>query len=162
MRISVGDRLPAATLVKLGESGPEQVDLAGLTAGRNVVIFAVPGAFTPTCSSSHMPSFIRSKAAFDAKGVEEIICVSVNDPFVMKAWGEATGAAAAGITLLADAEGAMTKAMGLSFDAPPAGLIGRSHRYALQAVDGEVRVIQIEDSPGACTVSGGEALLEAI
>ncbi len=162
MRISVGDRLPAATLVKLGENGPEQVDLGALTKGRTVVIFGVPGAFTTTCSISHLPSFIRTKAGFDAKGVDEIVCVSVNDPFVLKAWSEVTGAGTAGITLLGDAEGTLTKAMGLSFDAPAAGLIGRSHRYAMQVVDGEVRVLQIEDNPGACTVSGGEAMLEAI
>lgn len=162
MRISAGDRLPAAKLVKIGEAGPEQVDLGELTAGRKVVIFAVPGAYTPTCSSSHVPSFIRTKDGFTEKGVEEIVCISVNDPFVLKAWGEDTGATGAGITLLGDADGALTKAMGLSFDAPPAGLIGRSHRYAMLVEDGEVRVLQIEDSPGACSVSGGEALLAAI
>ena len=86
------------------------------TKGRKVVIFAVPGAFTPTCHSAHVPSFVRTKDQFDAKGVDEIICVSANDPFVMKAWGEATGATAAGITMLGDADASFTKAMGMEFD----------------------------------------------
>jgi peroxiredoxin len=162
MAISVGDRLPEATLVRIGASGPEQVDVAGLTKGRKVVIFAVPGAYTPTCHSAHVPSFIRTKDGFAAKGVDEIVCVSVNDPFVMKAWGEATGAAAAGISLLADAEGAFTKALGLDFSAPAVGLIGRSKRYALLAEDGVVKVLHLEESPGTCEISGGEALLAAI
>jgi peroxiredoxin len=162
MAISVGDRLPEATLVRIGASGPEQVDVAGLTKGRKVVIFAVPGAYTPTCHSAHVPSFIRTKDGFAAKGVDEIVCVSVNDPFVMKAWGEATGAAAAGISLLADAEGAFTKALGLDFSAPAVGLIGRSKRYALLAEDGVVKVLHLEESPGTCEISGGEALLSAI
>ncbi|MDZ4095360.1 MAG: peroxiredoxin [Paracoccaceae bacterium] len=162
MTISVGDKLPEATLVTIGEKGPEQVNLSDRLKGRNVVIFAVPGAFTPTCSSAHVPSFIRTKPGFDAKGVDEIICVSVNDPFVMKAWGEATGATAAGITLLADAQSDLTGALGLAFDAPAAGLMARSKRYALQAKDGVVTVLHLEESPGVCEISGGEALLAAI
>ncbi|ACM02131.1 peroxiredoxin [Cereibacter sphaeroides] len=162
MVISVGDRLPEATLVRIGAEGPEQVQLSERLKGRNVVIFAVPGAFTPTCHSAHVPSFIRTKDQFAGKGVDEIICVSVNDPFVMKAWGESTGASGAGITMLSDADGTFTKALGLAFDAPPVGLIGRSRRYALQAKDGVVAVIHLEESPGVCETSGGEALLAAI
>jgi peroxiredoxin len=94
--------------------------------------------------------------------VDEIICISVNDPFVMKAWGEATGATAAGISMLSDAEGAFTKALGLDFTAPPVGLIGRSKRYALYAEDGVVKTLHLEESPGQCEISGGEALLAAI
>ncbi|TMV72785.1 peroxiredoxin [Thioclava sp. BHET1] len=162
MTISVGDKLPEVDLVRLGEKGPEKVNLGALTKGRKVVIFAVPGAYTPTCSSAHVPSFIRTKDGFDAKGVDEIVCVSVNDPFVMKAWGEATGANGAGITMLGDAMGEMTKAIGMAFDAPPAGLIGRSKRYALYAEDGVVKVLHQEESPGTCEISGGESLLAAI
>lgn len=162
MGISVGDRLPEATLIRLGAEGPEQVALSDRLKGRNVVIFAVPGAYTPTCHSAHVPSFIRTLPQFRDKGVDEVICIAVNDPFVMKAWGEATGATEAGITLLSDAESAFTKAMGLDFDAPPVGLIGRSKRYALQAVDGVVKVLHLEQSPGVCETSGGEALLAAI
>ena len=162
MTIKIGDNLPAATFSRMGGEGPEQVELAGLTAGRKVVIFAVPGAFTPTCHSAHVPSFIRSKDAFIAKGVDEIICVSVNDPFVMKAWGEATGAGEAGLTLLADGTGAFTKAIGMDFDAPPVGLMGRSKRYAMLVEDGVVAILNVEESPGTCEVSAGEALLAAM
>ena len=162
MVISVGDRLPEADLVRLGDAGPEQVSIDALTKGRKVVIFAVPGAFTPTCHSAHVPSFMRTKDAFAAKGVDEVVCISVNDPFVMKAWGEATGAAEAGISMLADGTGAFTAAMGLSFDAPPVGLMARSKRYALMAEDGVVKVLHLEESPGTCEISGGEALLAAI
>ena len=162
MTISVGDKLPEVDLVRLGETGPEKVNLGALTKDRKVVIFAVPGAYTPTCSSTHVPSFIRTKDGFDAKGVDEIVCVSVNDPFVMKAWGEATGANGAGITMLGDAMSEMTKAIGMAFDAPPAGLIGRSKRYALYAEDGVVKVLYQEESPGSCEISGGESMLAAI
>jgi cytochrome c peroxidase len=162
MVISVGDRLPEADLVRLGDAGPEQVSIDALTKGRKVVIFAVPGAFTPTCHSAHVPSFMRTKDAFAAKGVDEVVCISVNDPFVMKAWSEATGAAEAGISMLADGTSAFTAAMGLSFDAPPVGLMARSKRYALMAEDGVVKVLHLEESPGTCEISGGEALLAAI
>ncbi|GLP84849.1 peroxiredoxin [Tritonibacter mobilis] len=160
--ISVGDKLPAATLTRIGENGPEQVEISDLAQGRKLAIFAVPGAFTPTCHSAHVPSFIRTKDQFAAKGVDEIICVSGNDPFVMKAWGEATGAAEAGISMLADAECAFTHAIGMRFDAPPAGLIGRSKRYAMIVEDGEVKILHLEESPGTCEVSAGEALLDAL
>ncbi len=160
--IKVGDTLPGATLLAVGEAGPGAVDLGEKLKGRKVVIFGLPGAYTGTCSTAHVPSFIRTADKFAAKGVDEIICVSVNDPFVMKAWGEATGATAAGISFLGDADGSFTKAIGLAFDAPPVGLFGRSKRYALLAEDGVVKVLNLEASPGQCEISGGEALLAAI
>lgn len=159
MTISQGDQLPDAKLVQLGANGPEAVSMADKTKGRKVVVFAVPGAYTPTCHSAHVPSFVRTKDQFAAKGVDEIICVSVNDPFVMKAWGEATGATAAGITMLADADSSFTKALGMTFDAPPAGLMERSKRYAMLVENGKVTLFQPEESPGTCEVSAGEALL---
>ena len=159
MTIAQGDRLPEATLVKMGPDGPETVDLAKHAAGKTLVVFAVPGAFTPTCHSAHVPSFIRTKDGFSEKGVDEIICVSVNDPFVLKAWGESTGATEAGITMLGDAQSAFTKAIGMDFDTPPAGLIGRSKRYAMIVEDGVVTRLHVEESPGVCEISGGEALL---
>lgn len=159
MTISPGDKLPVATLLT---AGAEPVDVGQLTGGRRVVIFAVPGAYTGTCTTAHVPSFIRTKADFDAKGIDAIYCVSVNDPFVMQAWGESTGATAAGIGMLADPAGEFTKAVGMTFDAPARGLINRSRRYAMLVEDGVVRVFQAEESPGQCTVSGGEALLAAI
>ena len=162
MTISQGDTLPDATLVTMGDDGPEPVTMADKLKGRKVVVFAVPGAFTPTCHSAHVPSFARTKDQFDAKGVDEIICVSCNDPFVMKAWGEATGATAAGITMLADAQSEFTKAIGMDFDALPAGLVARSKRYAMLVDDGTVALFQPEESPGVCEVSGGEALLASM
>lgn len=162
MSITTGDKLPDATLVRLGDEGPETVSLSEKTKGRKVVIFAVPGAFTPTCHSAHVPSFIRTREGLAEKGVDEIICVSVNDPFVMKTWGEATGATEAGITMLGDPEAGFTKAIGMEFSAPPAGLIDRSKRYAMLVEDGEVKLFHAEESPGTCEVSAGESLLAAM
>ncbi|WP_278922798.1 MULTISPECIES: peroxiredoxin [Pseudophaeobacter] len=160
--ISAGEKLPDATLTQMGAEGPEQVKITDKVKGRKVAIFAVPGAFTPTCHSAHVPSFIRTKDQFMAKGVDEIICISANDPFVMQAWGEATGATAAGITMLADAESSFTDAIGMRFDAPPAGLIGRSLRYAMLVEDGVVSVLNMEENPGQCELSAGEGLLDAM
>ncbi|MEM6887514.1 MAG: peroxiredoxin [Pseudomonadota bacterium] len=159
MSITQGATLPDATLIQLGADGPQEVSLSDKTAGRKIIVFAVPGAYTPTCHSAHVPSFIRTKDQFMEKGVDEIICVSVNDPFVMKAWGEATGAAEAGITMLADPGSAFTKSIGMEFDAPPVGLIARSKRYAMLVEDGKVTLFQEEESPGVCEVSAGEGLL---
>jgi glutaredoxin/glutathione-dependent peroxiredoxin len=162
MAISVGDTLPEATLLTMGASGPEGVSLHAKLKGRSVVIFGLPGAYTGTCTTAHVPSFIRTKDAFAAKGVDEIICVSVNDPFVMGAWGASTGATDAGIAMMGDADAGLTKAMGVDFTAPPVGLFSRSKRYALHAVDGVVKVLHMEENPGVCETSGGEALLAAI
>ena len=162
MTLSTGDKLPEATLLHMGADGPEEVALSSKTAGRKVVIFAVPGAFTPTCHSAHVPSFVRTKDALAAKGVDEIICVSVNDPFVMGSWGEATGASAAGITMMGDAECSFTKAIGMDFTAPPVGLIARSKRYAMVVDDGTVSLLHVEENPGVCETSAGEALLDAM
>jgi glutaredoxin/glutathione-dependent peroxiredoxin len=162
MSVKVGQELPNAALLKIGADGPETVDLGAKLKGRKVVIFGLPGAYTGTCTSAHVPSFIRTKPAFDAKGVDEIICISVNDPFVMAAWGKDTGAAAAGITMLGDAESSFTKAVGMAFSAAPVGFVDRSRRYALYAEDGVVKVLHAEESPGVCETSGGEALLAAI
>jgi glutaredoxin/glutathione-dependent peroxiredoxin len=161
MAIDVGTRLPDATLLRIGDNGPEQVALADRLKGRKVVIFAVPGAFTPTCHSAHVPSFIRVMDDLRAKGVDEVICVATNDPHVMRAWGEATGAAAAGIAMLSDADCSFTEAVGMRFDAPPAGLFARSMRYALAAENGVVTVWHPEPARG-CAVSGGEAMLAAL
>lgn len=162
MTISIGDTLPDATLSRLGDQGPEPVSLSAKTAGRKIVIFAVPGAFTPTCSSAHVPSFIRTKNQFDAKGVDEIICLSVNDPHVMKAWGEVTGATKAGITMLADSDSSFTTAIGMNFDFPPAGYFARSMRYAMLVEDGKVTVLNVEEARGVCEVSAGEGLLDSM
>lgn len=162
MTISEGATLPDATLLHIGDAGPGTVSMSAKLTGRKVVIFGLPGAYTGTCTSAHVPSFIRTADKFASKGVDEIICVAVNDPFVMKAWGEATGATAAGITMLGDADASFTKALGLAFTAPPVGFFDRSKRYALYAENGVVKVLHVEESPGVCEASGGESLLAAI
>lgn len=159
--LSIGERLPDATFVRMGKDGPETVVLADRLKARKVVVFGLPGAFTGPCSTAHMPSFIRTAEAFRKKGVEEIICVAVNDPFVLQAWGEATGATAAGITLLGDADGSFTKALKMGFTAAHLGLIGRSNRYALMLEDGIITAANI-DKPGECNISTGEQLLAVI
>jgi peroxiredoxin len=161
MTIAVGDTLPEANLLVF-DGEPGTVLLSSLVTGRKVVIFGLPGAFTRTCDASHVPSFIRTKDDFAAKGVDEIICISVNDPFVMAAWSKSSGAGDAGIRMLADADGGLTKAMGLDFDAPPVGLHGRSKRFAMLVENGVVKVLHLEENPGVCDMSGGEAMLEAI
>lgn len=158
MALNQGDKLPGGTLLEMTQDGPAQVDLAQYATGR-VAIFALPGAYTGTCSTQHVPSFIRTADQFRAKGVDRIVCVSVNDPFVMGAWAKDTGADKAGLTFLADADGAFTAAMGMNFDAPPAGLFGRSKRYAMLVEDGTITTLQVEESPGQCSISGGESLL---
>ena len=162
MSISVGDKLPDATLYQMGDNGPEAVQLSAKLGNRKVVIFAVPGAFTPTCDTSHVPSFIRTKGALAEKGIDEIICLSVNDPFVMARWGDSTGATAAGITMLGDSEAAFTKAIGMDFSAPPAGLIDRSLRYAMVVDDGVVTLLNKEEQPGTCELTAGETILETL
>lgn len=161
MTISTGDTLPDATLMKLGAQGPETVTISALTKGRKVVIFAVPGAYTPTCHSAHVPSFVRVMDALKAKGVDEVICLAGNDPFVMAAWGAATGATDAGITMLSEADGSFAKAIGMELDAPAAGLFARSKRYAMAVEDGVVTVWHPETGAG-CEISGGEAMVEAL
>ncbi|WP_425098063.1 peroxiredoxin [Tropicibacter sp. S64] len=162
MTIQIGDTLPSATLSRMGANGPEQVELGSLLKGRKVVIFALPGAFTGTCTTAHVPSFMRTRDGFAEKGVDEVICLSVNDPFVMGAWSESTGAGKAGITMLGDPAAEFTKAVGMNFTAPPAGLIDRSKRYAMVVDDGKVTVLHAEENPGVCETSGGEALLAAL
>ena len=161
MALSVGGRMPDANLIMMGANGPETVRLSDRLNGRKVVVFALPGAFTGTCSTAHIPSFMRTADQFRAKGVDEINCISVNDPFTLKAWGDATGATKAGITHLGDADGAMTRGLGLDFTAPQLGLIGRSNRYAALVEDGVVTRLNL-DKPGECNISQGEALLETL
>lgn len=162
MTIAIGDNLPETTFVELGDDGPKPVQVSEVMRGRKVALFAVPGAYTPTCSNKHVPSFVNAAKALSEKGVDEIICVSVNDPFVMNAWGEATGAKSAGIRMLADPESAFTKGVGLEFSAAPAGLLSRSKRYSMLVEDGVVKVLNIEKSPGDATCSLGEALVDQV
>jgi len=162
MTISVGDKVPSVTLIQKQNDAPAAVSLDDRLAGRKVVIFGLPGAFTPTCSSAHVPSFIRTADQFAAKGVDEIICVAVNDMHVMKLWGEQTGGTAAGIIFLADGDGSFTKSIGMDYDNPPAGMFGRCKRFAMYVEDGVVKVISPEIEAGVCDLSGGEYMLDQI
>lgn len=162
MTISEGNTLPDAKLLHMGQHGPEWVELGPRLKGRKVVIFGLPGAYTGTCTTAHVPSFIRTSDQFRNKGVDEIICIAVNDPFVLKAWTDHTGASKAGITTLGDAESGFTTAIGMNFTAPTVGFVDRSKRYSLYAVDGMVRILHQEESPGTCEISAGETLLAEI
>ena len=162
MTISTGETLPDANLNTLGDAGPETLSLSERIKGKKVVIFGLPGAYTGVCSTAHVPSFIRTNDAFAAKGVDEIICITVNDPFVCGAWSDSTGAGNAGIAILGDADGSFTKAIGMDFTAPPAGLMGRSKRYSMVVEDGVVSILNQEESPGMCEISAGETLLEQL
>lgn len=161
MTLTIGQKFPDAKMSVMDENGPAVIALSDKLAGRKTVVFALPGAFTGPCSTAHMPSFVRTISAFKDKGVEEVICISVNDPFVLQAWGEATGATAAGITLLGDADGSFTKSIGMDFTAPPIGLIGRSNRYAALVEDGVITALSV-DEPGVCDISTGEKFLATL
>lgn len=157
MAIEKGASLPEGKLVKLGENGPETVEVAELRQGR-VAIFAVPGAYTPTCTNAHMPSFVKNAGALRDKGVSRIVCITVNDPFVAGHWAKDTGATGAGIEVLADADGSFTKALGMDIQAD-GWVKGRSKRYTMLVDDGTVSALEIEESPGTCSVSSGDSLL---
>ena len=161
MPLSAGDTIPDATLLRMGDDGPEEISLSDRLKGRTVVLFGLPGAYTGTCTTAHVPSFIEAMDDLKAKGVDEVICVAVNDPFVMKAWGDSTGAHDAGITMLADPASDFTKAVDMAFTAPPVGFYDRSKRYAAVIRDGTVETVQ-EDEPGTCNRSGGDAILATL
>ncbi|KPA21081.1 putative peroxiredoxin [Shimia sp. SK013] len=162
MTISAGDTLPSGTLMKLGNAGPEPVALESLTKGRKIVLFGLPGAYTSTCSAAHLPSFMRNADALKAKGIDEVICMSVNDPWVMDAWDKSMGASEAGVTMLTDPDGTLTVAMGLDFSAPPVGFINRTRRFAAIVTDGVVDLLNEEEERGVCTFTAGETILDAL
>ncbi len=159
--IQTGERIPEVTLKRLGDDGIEDVPTADFFKGRKVALFGVPGAYTPTCSQKHLPGFIEHAEQFKAKGVDEVACVSVNDPFVMKEWARASGAEGK-VTLLADGNAELAQAMGLDFDGSGAGLGTRCKRFSAVVDDGVVTSLHVEESPGAVNVSGAETLLREI
>lgn len=159
MAVQVGDSIPEATLKIFGEKGPEDISTGDIFSGKKVVVFAVPGAFTPTCSAAHLPGFVANADKIKAKGVDTIVCLSVNDPFVMKAWGE--GQNAEEIMMVADADGSFTRAMGVELDLSVAGLGKRSTRYSLIAEDGKITTLNMEKG-GAFEVSSAEQIMEAL
>ncbi|HKH26959.1 MAG TPA: peroxiredoxin [Sphingomicrobium sp.] len=159
MTINVGDRIPDVQLSVVTPNGPEQVSSKDYFAGRRVALFAVPGAFTPTCSARHLPSYVEKAGELKGKGVDEIACVSVNDPFVMGAWSERDGSA--DITMLADGNGAFADAVGLAMDGSKFGMGKRSQRYSMLVNDGVVEQLNVE-APGEYRASSAETLLEQL
>ena len=160
MAIQVGDRIPEGTLAHMTGDGPAPISTADLFKGKKVVLFALPGAFTPTCSAKHLPGFVEKAGEIKAKGVDTLACLSVNDPFVMGAWGKDQNVGDK-VLMLADGSADLTKAMGLELDLTPRGFGMRSDRYAMIVEDGEVKVLNREE-PGAFEVSSAEAVLKAL
>lgn len=158
MTIQVGEKLPESVLKKIGE-GVENVDTHTLFDGKKVVLFAVPGAFTPTCSERHLPGFVERFDEFRARGID-VACMSVNDPFVMQAWGQSQHVPD-GLLMLADGNGDFARAMGLEMDATAYGMGTRSKRFALYAEDGVVKQLHVE-APGEFRVSSAEHVLEQL
>ena len=159
MKISVGQKMPNSTLSYFGPDGVSQIELIDLLKGKKVVIFALPGAFTNTCSSKHLPGFIEKSARIKKEGVDEIICISVNDPFVMSKWGETTGAIDVGIKMLADPASDFTKSIGTEFTVPPIGFFNRSKRCAIIVENQKIVYAYLDDASGVVTGSSAEAIL---
>jgi peroxiredoxin len=160
MTIKVGDKIPSATLMQMKDGGPKPVTTSELFDGKKVVLFALPGAFTPTCSAKHLPGFIQNAEAIHAKGVDTIACLSVNDAFVMGAWGDNQGAGNK-VVMLADGNGDFTRALGLEMDASKFGMGQRSKRYAMIVDNGVVKVLDVEE-PGAFSVSSAEHVIKQL
>jgi len=158
MAIKVGDSLPADVKLKeMGDGGPKDVTVGELFKGRKVVLFVVPGAFTPTCSMKHLPGFVEQAAALRQKGADEVVCLSVNDAFVMGAWGEQQKAKGK-VRMVADGNGELTNALGLGVDASGYGMGQRSRRYAMIVEDGKVTELLVEPG-GGLSVSSAESVL---
>ena len=157
MTIKIGDKLPSITFRKMTDAGPEAVESADFFRGRKVALFSLPGAFTPTCSAKHLPSYIENGAALKSKGVDEIVCTAVNDAFVMGAWSKASGADDK-VTLLADGNGEFAQAVGLTMDGSKVGLGTRGQRYSMLVNDGVVEQLNVE-APGEYKVSSAEHML---
>jgi peroxiredoxin len=157
--IKIGEKLPEVTLRLVTQEGPKPIKTSDFFGGRKIVLFGLPGAFTPTCHKNHLPGFVAEEAAFKAKGVDEIALTSVNDHFVLDAWQKASGAAGH-VAFLADGGAEFAKALGLEFDATAGGLGIRSRRYSMLVEDGVVKILNIEESPGKADLSGASHLLQ--
>ena len=157
MTIKVGDHIPSVTLMQMKDGGPKPVSTDELFKGKKVALFALPGAFTPTCSAKHLPGFIQQHAALTAKGIDAIACLSVNDAFVMGAWGTQQGAGDK-VMMLADGNGDFTRAVGLELDGSKFGMGKRSQRYSMVVEDGVVKSLNVE-APGAFEVSSADHML---
>jgi peroxiredoxin len=159
MTIAVGDKLPDVKLIKVGAEGNEPVQSGEYFAGKKVALFSVPGAFTPTCSAKHLPGYVEKAAELKAKGVDEIACTAVNDAFVMKNWGVASGSA--DVTMLADGNADFVKALGLTMDGTGFGMGTRGQRFSMIINDGTVEELNVE-APGEFKVSAADYMLEQL
>ncbi len=159
MTISVGDKLPDIKLVKAGENGPEAVQSSDYFKGKRVALFSVPGAFTPTCSAKHLPGYVEKAEDLKAKGIDEIACTAVNDPFVMGAWGKAAGSP--DVTMLADGNGDFAEALGLTMDGSGFGLGKRGQRFSMVVNDGVVEQLHVE-APGDFKVSAADYMIDQL
>ena len=157
MAIQVGDKIPSASLRRMTPEGPKEVTTDEIFKGKKVALFAVPGAFTPTCSNRHLPGFVEKAGDLKGKGIDTIACISVNDAFVMGAWGQAQNCDGK-VEMLADGNGDFTRALGLELDASKNGLGQRSKRYSMVVEDGTVKQLNLEQ-PGAFEVSSAEYML---
>jgi len=160
MAIKVGDKLPSAILMEMKGGTPQPVKTEDFFGGKKVAVFALPGAFTPTCSAKHLPGFIQQADALKAKGIDAIACISVNDAFVMGAWGDQQGANGK-VVMLADGNGDFTRALGLEMDASKFGMGKRSQRFSFVADNGVVKQLNVEE-PGAFAVSSAEHMLKQL
>ena len=161
MAIQVGDRLPNATFMTMTADGPKPQTTDEIFKGKKVVLFAVPGAFTPSCHKYHLPGFVQQAEKIKGKGIDTIAVTGVNDVFVMDAWKKASGADGK-VEFLADGSGDFAKALGLTVDLGARGLGTRSQRYAMVVEDGVVKTLNVEDAPGKADVSGAENLLKGL
>ena len=160
MTIKVGDKIPSAVLMTMTEDGPQAIKTDDFFAGKTTALFAVPGAFTPTCSAKHLPGFKDKASDLSARGVDQIACVSVNDAFVMGAWGKDQDVGSA-VTMLADGNGDFTKALGLELDGSKFGMGPRSQRYSMVVEDGVVKSLNVEEG-GEFRVSSADYMLESL
>ena len=160
MTIAVGESLPQANFRVMSPEGPQVRTTDDVFKGRRIVLFGVPGAFTPTCHGNHLPGFVQKLQDIKAKGIDAVAVTSVNDVFVMSAWSKASDAQ--GIEFLADGEGEFASAIGLTMQRPGSGLGTRSQRYSMVVDDGVVRSLNVEEAPGKAEVSGAENLLKAL
>jgi peroxiredoxin len=160
MTIAVGDKIPSAKLKTMTAEGPKDISTDEIFGGKKVVLFAVPGAFTPTCSAKHLPGFVEKAAQIKGKGVDTIACLAVNDAFVMGAWGKAQNTDGK-VLMLADGAAAFTKQLGLDLDLSAPGMGIRSKRYAMVVDNGVVKALNVE-APGAFEVSSADAILRAL
>jgi len=160
MAIQKGDKLPDATVMEMTEQGPNPLTTAELFGGKKTALFAVPGAYTPTCSAQHLPSYINNLEALKAKGIDQVVCLSVNDAFVMSAWGKDQNAHGK-VRMIADGNGELTEKLGLGMDGSKFGLGQRSQRYSMVVNDGTVEQLNLEEG-GAYKVSSAEHMLEQL